>query len=181
MRMRKKGTKPSFRNRAYGSGDRPGIDIALLVAIASSAIDIAALLLPWLVGINLSYTSGKGLTYTVVVTLSGISLLGDIQYLNLLLLPPLLTIALVILSLRSEGLMPPRVGYQTKSRIILAAAGIFSMLPAFSFVNMVMTGNYASPGPVAFVSRWELGGGATMPTYAGLGFFFALGLRVIKE
>lgn len=179
--MREVGKKASLRRLAYGGGYRPGIDIALLVAIACSTIDIASLLLPWLVGINSTYTSGKGLTYTVVVTLSGINLLGDIQYLNLLLLPPLLTLALLVLSLRAEGLIPPRVGYQTKSRIILIAAGILSMLPAFSFLNTVMIGNYSAPQSIPLVSRWELGGAATMPTYAGLGFFFAFGLRMIKE
>jgi len=77
--------------------------------------------------------------------------------------------------------MPPRVKYQTKSRILLFFAALCSMLPSFNFVNSVMVGSYAVPNTGVFVGRWDIGGAATMPMYAGFGFFLALGLRILKD
>ena len=174
-------TEPTLRKLAYGSVYRAGVDLAILIAFVSSTLDVVSVFLPWLVGINSVYTPGRGLTYTITVSLSAIDLLGNSPYLILLFLPPLSTIVLVLLSIRGEGLIPPRVPYQTKSRILLFLAGLFSMIPAFTFLDNVMAGTYFTPELGVFVSRWELGGAAAMPTYAGLGFFLALVLRIIKD
>lgn len=155
--------------------------MAALIAAGSSFLDIVAIFLPWLVGITSNYTPGRGLNYTVTLLLSGIDLFGTSPYLLLILLPPSLTVVLVLLSLRGEGIMPPRMKYQTKSRILLFFAALFSMLPSLNFVNSVMVGSYAVPDTGVFIGRWELGGAATMPLFAGFGFFLALGLRIIKE
>jgi hypothetical protein len=57
-----------------------------------------------------------------------------------------------------------------------------SMAPAFVFFNTFSAGLYlTSPRPGVFVGRWELGAGATMPTYAGFGYLVALGLKLIKD
>lgn len=160
---------------------RPGIDLAVVVAIVSSGLDLSALFLPWLAGINAQYVPGKGLTYTVTALLSAINLMNYNVYLALIFLAPILTVILVIFSLRPEGIIPPRIGYKTKSRLILLSAALVSILPSYSFVNSVMVGTAAVPDTVQFVSRWELGGGATIPIYAGFGFILALGFKLIKD
>jgi hypothetical protein len=175
------GQKGSLRKIAYGSVYRPGIDLAALIAVGSAVLDIAAMFLPWLVGINSVYTPGRGLNYTVTLLLSGMDLFSTNPYLFVILVAPALTVVLVLISLRDEGIMPPRVKYQTKSRILLFFAALCSMLPSLNFVNDVMVGSYGVPDTGVFVGRGELGGAATMPLYAGFGFFFALGLRILKE
>lgn len=160
---------------------RPGIDLAVIVAIISSGLDLVAFFLPWLAGINSRYDPGKGLTYTVTTLLSAIDLVSYNVYLALILVAPVLTAVLVILSVRPEGIIPPRVGYKAKSRIMLLSAALVSILPAYSFVNSVMVGTATAPDTGQFVSRWELGGGATIPIYAGFGFILALGFKLMKD
>jgi len=170
----------SLRKLAYDSLYRPGIDLAVLVAVASAILDIVSLFFPWLVGINSSYTPGKGLTYTVVAFLSGLDLIGDMPYIVVLFAPIILTVALVFLSLRPEGLIPPRMSYKAKSRIILVFAALLSLPPPFLFLNQFGLGmTITRPG--IFVGHWEMGSGATMPTYAGIGFALALGFKMIKD
>ena len=65
----------SLRKFAYDSMYRPGIDLAVIIAAASSILDAISLFNPWLVGINSSYVSGKGLTYTISLVLSGLDLI----------------------------------------------------------------------------------------------------------
>ena len=155
--------------------------MAVVVAILSAVLDFAALFLPWLAGLNAGYVPGRGLTYTVTILLSATDLLDYSPYLALIFLPPLLTVILVVFSIRGEGIVPPRIGYKAKSMILLFFAAIISMLPAFAFLQSVMVGLETAPETLQSVSRWELGGAATMPIYAGLGFVLALGLKVIKD
>lgn len=176
-----KKSSQSLRKLAYGSVYRPGIDLALIIALVSSGLDVLSMFLPWLAGINSEYVPGRGLTYTVTVLLSGIDLLNISPYLMVLFLPFIFTVILTVISIRGEGIKPPLIGYKTKSGILLFLGALCSMLPAYTFLNTVMMGVYFTPKPGTFVSRWELGGGATMPTYTGLGFVLALGLRIIKD
>lgn len=56
------------------------------------------------------------------------------------------------------------------------------MLPASIFLNRFTMGIYSALSQLGvFVGRWELGGAATMPIYAGFGFMLALGLKIIKD
>jgi hypothetical protein len=160
---------------------RPGIDLAVVIAVVSAVIDLVSLFFPWLVGINSTYVPGKGLTYSIAILLSGTDLFADSPYLAILFLPALLTFALVFISIRSEGLVPPRISYKTKSRVLLFLAALSSMLPAYAFVNRIMIGVFSSPRSDVFVGRWELGGAATMPLFAGFGFILALGLKILKD
>jgi hypothetical protein len=170
----------SLRKLAYDSLYRPGIDLAVLIAVGSAILDSASLLFPWLVGVNSSYTSGKGLTYTVSAYLSGLDLIGDLPFIIILFVPIILTVALVFFSLRPEGLVLPRMSYKTKSRVILVLAALLSIAPPFFFLNQFGLGmTITRPG--VFVGHWEMGSGATMPTYAGLGFALALGFKMIKD
>lgn len=173
-------TKP-FTKLAYDSVYRPGIDLAIVIAIVCSIIDIVSLFVPWLVGINSVYVPGKGLTYKIAILLSGIELFRVNPYLTILVLPLVLTVVLIFLSIRPEGLIPPRIGYKTKSRILLLVAAFSSMLPGYAFMHPIMLGTFSVPNIGVFVGRWELGGGATMPLYAGFGFMLALGLKIIKD
>ncbi len=160
---------------------RPGIDLAVIAAIISAMMDGVAMFLPWLAGINAGYVPGRGLTLTVTVLLSAVDLLADNSYLALIFLPPVLTIVLVVLSLRPEGILPPRMGYKTKSRILLFLSAMISILPAYAFLQTALLGSPATPDTGQFVSSWEMGGAVTMPIYAGFGFFLALGLKIIKD
>jgi hypothetical protein len=160
---------------------RPGIDLAVVLAMISSALDFVALFLPWTVGIDSQYVPGKGLTYVVTTLLSAIDLMNYNVYLVLILLAPILTVVLIIFSVRPEGIIPPRIGYKAKSRMILLSAALVSILPAYSFVNSVMLGVAAVPETRQFAGRWELGAGATIPIYAGFGFMLALGFKLIKD
>ncbi len=160
---------------------RPGIDLAVVIAVVSALIDFVSLFFPWLVGINSVYVPGEGLTYSVAIVLKGTDLFSDSPYLATLFLPVLLTLGLVFISIRSEELVPPRVSYKTKSRILLLLAALSSMLPAYAFVNRIMIGVFSSPLTGVFVGRWELGGAATMPLYAGFGYVLALGLKMLKD
>lgn len=171
----------SLRKLAHDSMYRPGIDLAVVVAILSAITDIAAIFLPWLAGINASYVPGRGLTFTVTVLLSAIDLLAYNPYLGLIFLPPVLTITLVIFSLRPEGILPPRIGYKAKSRILLFVSALISILPAYAFLQNALLGFPTTPETAQFVTSWELGGAATMPIYAGFGFVLALGLKLIKD
>ena len=174
----------SFRKLAYDSVYRPGIDLAVIIAVACSLVDLASLFLPWLDGINSAYTPGRGLTYSIAIRLTGFDVLQlpDYEYVIVVIVPIVLTCILVYLSVHSEGIIPPRMSYKTKSRMILFLAMVTSMAPAFVFFNTFSAGFYlTSPRPGVFVGRWELGAGATMPTYAGFGFLLALGLRLIKD
>ena len=174
-------TSSSLRRLAHDSMYRPGIDLAVLIAILSAIMDLVAMFLPWLAGINASYVPGRGLTFTVAVLLSAIDLLAYNTYLALILLPPLLTITLVIFSLRPEGILPPRIGYKAKSRILLFLSAMISMLPSYAFLQTAFLGFPSTPETAQFVSSWELGGAATMPIYAGFGFVLALILKIIKD
>jgi hypothetical protein len=170
----------SLRKLAYDSMYRPGIDLAVLVAVASATLDAVSLLSPWLVGINSSYSSSKGLTYTVSAILSGLNLLFDMPFIAVVFLPIILTGVLVFVSLRPEGLIQPRIGYKAKSRAILLLAALLSMAPPFIFLNQFASGiNVLRPGQ--FVGHWEMGSGATMPAYAGFGFALALGFKMLKD
>jgi hypothetical protein len=174
----------SFRKLAYDSVYRPGIDLAVIIAATSSLVDLVSLFLPWLVGVNSEYTPGRGLTYSTAIRLTGFDVfqLPDYEYVIVVIVPVVLTCIFVYLSVHSEGIIPPRISYKTKSRIILFLAMLTSMAPAFVFFNTFSAGLYlTSPRPGVFVGRWELGAGATMPTYAGFGFLLALGLKVIKD
>jgi len=171
----------SLRKLAYESLYRPGIDLSVIVAIISSFGVLGSLFFPWLVGINSIYVPGKGLTYVIAVVLSAFSLFEANTYLLLLLVPPILTGILVYISVKPEGIVPPRVSYKAKSRILLLLAALLSLLPTLAFLNTFALGIYFSPKPGIFVSRWELGGGATVPLYAGLAFILALGLKIIKD
>ena len=174
----------SFRKLAYDSVYRPGIDLAVIIAVTCSLVDLASLFLPWLDGINSAYTPGRGLTYSIAIRLTGFDVLQlpDYEYVIVVIVPIVLTCIFVYLSVHSEGIIPPRISYKTKTRIILFLAMFTSMAPAFVFFNTFSAGFYlTSPRPGVFVGRWELGAGATMPTYAGFGFLLALGLRLIKD
>ena len=179
-RAREKRSK-SLRKLAYDSMYRPGIDLAVVIALGSAIVDLVSLFFPWLVGINSDYLPGRGLIYKIAVLLSAIDLFSESPYLMFLMLPIALTIALIFLSIKPEGIIPPRIGYKTKSRIILFLAGLSSMLPAYIFLNGFTMGIYSPPQLGVFVGRWELGGAATMPLYAGFGFMLALGLKMIKD
>lgn len=126
----------SLRKLAYDSMYRPGIDLAVLIAVASATLDAVSLLSPWLVGINSSYSSSKGLTYTVSALLSGLNILFDMPFIAVVFLPIILTGVLVFVSLRPEGLIQPRIGYKTKSRVILVL-GIALISPTFHFPKPV--------------------------------------------
>jgi len=170
----------SFRQLAYASVYRPGIDLAVIIAVFCSAVDIAALFFPWLVGINSSYVPGRGLTYTVAVVLSGFGMSIETPYLLAILFAPLLTAILVFFSVKAEGIVPPRITYKTKARLLILLAALATFLPTMTFLNrFAFEASLSLPG--VFVSRWELGGGATVPMYAGLGFILALGLKMIKD
>ncbi len=175
-----KKSSQSLRKLAYGSVYRPGIDLALIIALVSSGLDVLSMFLPWLAGINSEYLPGRGLTYTVAVVLSGIDLLDTSPYLIILVFPLIFTVILTVISIKGEGIKQPLVGYKTKSRILLLLGVVCSMIPAYAFMNTAMMGIY-NPRPGAFVGRWELGGATTMPIYSGLGFVLALGLRIIKD
>lgn len=174
----------SLRKLAYDSMYRPGIDLAVIIATISGGVDLVSLFLPWLVGINSQYQPGVGLTYSLSIILNGFDVfqLPDYSYIIIVVVPVVLTFILLYLSMHSEGIIPPRITYKTKSRIILFLAMLTSMAPAFVFFNQFSAGIYlTSPKPGVFVGRWALGAGATMPTYAGFGFLVALGLKVIKD
>ncbi len=171
----------SLRRLAHDSMYRPGIDLAVLVAVLSAITDIVAMFLPWLAGINVAYVPGRGLTSTVTDLLSAIDLLPYNPYLAMILLSPVLTITLVIFSVKPEGILPPRIGYKAKSRILLFLSAVVSILPTYAFVQTALLGLPATPDTTQFVTSWELGGAATMPIYAGFGFFLALGLKMIKD
>jgi len=170
----------SLKQFAYDTMYRPGIDLAVVVAMICSAVDFVSMFFPWLVGMNSTYVSGKGLTYTVAVKLSAFEMFSDTPYLAFLLLSPILTIILVYVSVRPEGIVPPRLSYKTKSGVLILLAGLSSLLPTMTFLNRFAFEAYLSR-PDIFVGRWELGGGATVPMYAGLGFMLALGLKIIKD
>jgi hypothetical protein len=172
----------SLHRLAFGSIYRPGIDVAVVVAILSAALDLVSLLLPWLVGIVSVYVEGQGLTHVVAVNLSGFDLFSVSPYLVIVIVPILLTIILTYLSVHPEGIIPPRVTYKTKSRILLMLAVFTSMAPSFIFLQYFANAIYITTPQVGVpVSSWELGAGSTMPTYAGLGFIFALVLKIIKD
>lgn len=174
-------TTGSLRRLAHQNMYRPGIDLAVIVAMISASIDLIAMFLPWLAGLNVTYVSGKGLNSTVTVLLSAIDLLAYNRYLALLFVPPALTVLLIAFSLRSEGLLPPRVGYKTKARVLLLIAALASILPTYAFLQPALAGIPLAPRNLRFVTNWELGGAATMPIYGGFGFIFALGLKLIKD
>lgn len=170
-----------FRKIAHDSLYRPGIDLAVVIAIGSAILDLVSLFLPWLVGINSEYLPGKGLSYSISVMLTGVDLFVAKPYLILLILPPVLSFVLLFISTRPEGIVPPRVSYKMKSRILILVAALSSMMPAYAFLNYFTIGIYLPPKPGVLVGRWELGGGATMPIWAGFGEMLALGLKIIKD
>ncbi len=174
-------TRKSLKKLTYASLNKPGIDLAVVIALGSSAADVVSLFLPWLVGINPVYVRGKGLSYTIAAVLSGFDLLPFNMYLSFVLLPLALTLIVTYFSLKPEGIIPPRVGYKTKSRILLLLAMFSSMLPSFVFVQYFTTSSLLLPRLDVFVGRWEMGGGATMPIYAGFGLLLGLGLKIIKD
>ncbi len=155
--------------------------MAVVIAVGSATLDLVSLLIPWLVGINSEFLPGRGLSYSIAILLSGIDLFGDSPYLAFLMLPLLLTFVLIFLSIRPEGIIPPRISYKTKSRLLLLVATLSSMLPSYAFFNRFTLGFYTTPRPGVFVGRWELGGGVTMPIFAGFGFMLALGLKLLKD
>ncbi len=174
-------TSSSLRKLAHDSMYRPGIDLGVLVAMLSAIMDIVAMFLPWLAGINAGYVPGRGLTHTVTILLSAIDLLPYNSYLAILFLPPALTVLLVVFSLRSEGMLPPRIGYKAKSRVLLLLSALISIMPVYAFLQTALLGSPATPETRQFVSSWELGGAVTMPIYGGFGFILALGLKIIKD
>ncbi len=174
-------TGSSLRRLAHDTMHRPGIDLAVMVGLLSAITDSIAIFLPWLAGINVKYVSGRGLVSTVTVVLSAIDLLAPNPYLGVLFLPPILTAILVIFSLKPEGLLPPRIGYNTKARILLLLSAFASILPSYAFLQPALAGSPATPELNQIVTSWELGGAATMPIYAGFGFILALGLKIIKD
>lgn len=170
----------SFKQLAYASVYRPGIDLAVIIAVFCSTVDIVSLFFPWLVGINASYIPGRGLTYTVAFVLSGFEMLTVTPYLLSLGFVPVLIAVLVYFSVKPEGIVPPRTNYKTKARLLILLAALGTFLPTMTFLNRFAFEPMLSL-PGVFVSRWELGGGATVPMYAGLGFLLALGLKIMKD
>jgi len=166
----------------FSSGQRSyGIDVAVIFALIGTAIDAASLYLPWLVGINSQYVPGRGLTYEIIAEVSGVDLIPLAPYVALLFVPPALTVALLVLSLRPEGILPPRISYKNKSLIILLVSTLCSFATTFLFWSQFPIGSFLNPKPGAYVSRWEFGSAYNLPIYGGLVFALGLASRVLKD
>jgi hypothetical protein len=170
-------TAPKF---SFPRTTAPGIDLAILIALGSAIIDVLSLFQPWLVGLNDEYVTGKGLTYAVGAEASGIQLIQTQPYLAVLLIPMILTGFSFILAISPDD-VTARVSYRVKSGLLLIPSIALSIFPSYMFMNNLGMGIDMTRGLNVFVSLWELGSGATLSTYAGLGFAAALLLRIFKD
>ena len=158
----------------------PGIDLAILIAAGSAIMDIISLMQPWLLGLNDEYVAGKGLTYAIAAQVSGLQLVQGEPYLAILFIPAILTGLSVILAILPQD-HTVRFSYKLKSGILLIISLALSLYPSYVFMNDLAMGANLTGSLNLIVSFWEMGSGATLPTYAGLGFASALVLRIFKD
>lgn len=158
----------------------PGIDVATLIGLGSAITNALSLFEPWLIGLNNEYLPGTGLTYSIVIEVNGIELIQTRPYLLILIIPIVLTGFLVLLAITPDD-FTSRLNFKRKALILLTVSIPCSIFPSFSFLNELAMGADLMGALNVFVGRWELGSGATLPIYAGLGFALALLLRVFKD